>query len=148
MTQDIITDLGEEYLIKNGYDAITVTVGVYLDDPGNGGDDITESDDLGAITTEPTNTNYSTASTTLTATDLSGDWGVDNDTQFSFDFSDQSTPQDVDTFYIEFSFQASDSGDASATAHLIATVGMTQTRDIGIITSLDVAAGNISVTVS
>jgi|GEM_PF-5435795 len=142
--QDIITDLGEEQLIKRGYDAITVTVGVYLDST----DTITESDDLGAITTEPTNTNYATASVTFSAADLSGDWGVDNDASFSFDFSDQTSSQDVDTFYVEYSFTAADTGDGSATAHLIATVGMTQARDIGSIDTLDVAAGDLSITVS
>jgi hypothetical protein len=144
MTQDIITDLGEEQLIKNGYDALTVTVGVYNDSTDN----VTESDDLAAITSEPSNTNYSTASVTFTASDLSGDWGVDNDSQFTFDFSDQTSSQNIDTFYIQYNFQAVDTGDGSATDHLIATAGMTQTRDIGSIDSLDVAAGDLSITVS
>lgn len=147
MTQDLLTDLGEEYLIKNGFDAITVTVGLYLDDPGTGGDDLSDTDDLSAITTEPTNTNYSTATATFTAADLSGNWGVDNDSQFSFDFSDQTSSQDVDTAYIEFSFQADDTNDGSATDHLIANPALSQTRDIGSIDTLNVGVGDLKITV-
>lgn len=143
MTQDILTDLGEEYFIKNGLEA-TFTVGVYNDAT----DGITESDDLSAIGTEPTNTNYSTQSVSFTAADLSGDWGVDNGSSFSFDFSDQSTSENVDTFYIQISFTASDTSDTASTDHLIAVIAMSQTRDIGSVDSIDVAAGDLSITVS
>lgn len=144
MTQDLLVDLGEEYLMKNGLDAITVNVGLYNDST----DSLSDSDDVGAITTEPTNTNYSKASVSLTAADLSGNWGVDNDSKFSFDFSDQTTSEDVDTAFITYSFQASDTGDTSANSHLLANPGLSQTRDIGSIDTLEIAAGDLQITVN
>jgi hypothetical protein len=148
MTQDLLTDIGEEYLIKNGFDGITVTVGVYNDVS----DGLSETDDYdgstGDITTEPTNTNYSTASVSLSAADFSGNWGVDNDSQFSFDFSDQSTSENVDTFFVLYTFQSSDTGDGSPQTHLIANPAMTQTRDIGSIDTLTVSSGNFEITVN
>lgn len=143
MTQNLLVDLGEEYMIKNGLDAITVTVGVYNDAT----DALSDTSDVGAITTEPTNTNYSTASVTLSAADLAGNWGVDNDTSFSFDFSDQTTSENVDTFYVSYSFQAVDTSDGSVNEHLIANPAMTQTRDIGSVDTIDVSAGDLEITV-
>lgn len=141
MTQDITTDLGEEYIAKNGLpNSATVTVGVYNDSTDN----ITDTDDLAAITTEPSNTNYAAQTPTMSVSDLSGNWGTDNDSQFSFDFSDQSTSETVDTFYFQLNFTAVDTSDGSATDHLVATAAMTQSRDIGSIDSLDVAAGDLT----
>lgn len=144
MTQDLLVDLGEEYLMKNGLDAITVTVGVYND----GTDALSDTSDYSDITTEPSNTNYSTASVTFSAADISGDWGVDNDSSFSFDFSDQTTSETVDTFYVTYSFTASDTSDTTSTQHLIANPAMSQSRDIGSIDSLDVSAGDLEITVT
>lgn len=141
MTQDLLTDLGEEYVIKNGLDGITVNVGLYNDAT----DALSDTSDVGDITTEPTNTNYAQASVTLTAADISGNWGVDNDTLFSFDFSDITTSQNVDTAFITFSFLASDTGDGSSTTHLIANPALSQTRDIGSIDTLEIAAGDLEI---
>lgn len=143
MTQDLLTDLGEEYLIKNGLDGITVTVGLYND----GTDALSDTSDLADITTEPSNTNYSTASVSLTAADISGNWGVDNDTTFQFDFSDQTTSEVVDTAYVEYSFQASDTNDGSSTAHLLANPALSQDRDIGSIDTLEIAGGDLELKV-
>lgn len=141
MTQDLLTDLGEEYTIKNGLDAITVNVGLYNDST----DSLSDSSDVGDITTEPSNTNYSTQSVTFTAADISGNWGVDNDSQFQFDFSDQTTSENVDTAYVSYSFQASDTGDTSANEHLLANPALSQTRDIGSIDTLSVNAGDLQI---
>lgn len=140
MTKDLLTDLGEEYVIKNGLET-TVTVGVYNDAT----DALSDTSDIGDITTEPSNTNYSTVSATFSAADLSGNWGVDNDSLFEFDFSDQTTSEEVDTAYVTISFQAEDTGDGSATEHLIANPALTQTRDIGSIDTLEVAAGDLKI---
>ena len=143
MTQDIITLLGQEYDIKNGLDGASVTLGVYLDDPNNGGDDIQESDDSDAITTEPSNTNYSPAAISLSAFRATSNWGANNDASFEFDFSDQTASQDVDTAYLEVDFQAEETNDGSVTTHLIATSALTQTRDIGSIDFLQFDAGDV-----
>jgi len=132
MTTDILVDLGEEELMKNGLDGDTLTVGVYNDATDALGDTNTVAD----ITTEPTNTNYAVQTSIFTAVQISGDWGVDNDSSISFDFSDQSTSETVDAFYI-----------SDGAGNLYATAAMTQDRDIGAIDSLDVAAGDLEITV-
>jgi hypothetical protein len=132
MTTDILVDLGEQELMTNGFDATTLTIGVYNDATDALGDTNTVAD----ITTEPTNTNYAPQTAGFTVAQISGDYGVDNDTSFSFDFSDQSTSETVDAFYI-----------SDGAGNLYATAAMTQNRDIGAIDSLDVAAGDLEITV-
>lgn len=132
MTTDILVDLGEEQLVKNGLDADTLTVGVYNDTTDNLGDTNTVAD----ITTEPTNTNYAAQTSIFSAVQIGGDWGVDNDTSLSFDFSDQTTSETVDAFYV-----------SDGAGNLYFNAAMTQSRDIGAIDSLDVAAGDIEITV-
>lgn len=143
MTTDLLVDLGEEYLIKNGLDGATVTVGLYDD----GTDQLSDTSDLSAITTQPSNSNYSTVSVGVTATDLSGNWGVDNDALISFDFSDTTTSKIVDAAFVQISFQASDTGDTTANSHLIANPALSQDRDIGSIDTLEIAAGDLQITV-
>lgn len=132
MTTDILVDLGEEELVKNGLDATTLTVGVYNDSTDNLGDTNTVAD----ITTEPTNTNYSPQTSGFTAVQISGDWGIDNDSQLSFDFSDQTASESVDAFYV-----------SDGAGNLYFNAAMTQTRDIGSIDTLDVASGDLELTV-
>jgi len=143
MAQDIITLLGQEFDVKNGLSGASVDIGVYLDDPNNGGDDLTEADDLDAINTEPTNTNYSRKNISLTAFRASANWGANNGSAFSYDFSDQVSEQDIDTAFVVISFQAEETSDSSAQEHLIATAALTQTRDIGSIDFLEYDAGDI-----
>ena len=143
MTQNILTDLGEEYLMKNGLDGATVDIGVYSDSTDN----ISDSDDIAAIGTEPTSGNYNRQTVNLSALDVSGNWGADNDSAFSFDFSDVTSQEYVDTFFLVINFQAADTGDGSANDHLVANVAMTTDRDIGSLDTLDVAAGDIELTI-
>lgn len=140
----ILTDLGEEYFIKNGVDSVSLTVGVYNDST----DSISDTNDIADITTEPGNTNYSRQSDTFAAADLSGDWGTDNNNQISFDFSDQTTSEVVDAYFVIANFQASDTGDGSATDHLIFTGALSQDRDIGSIDTLNLNAGGVGVKVT
>lgn len=144
MTQDLLVDLGEEYLMKNGFDAITVNVGLYDDST----DALSDTSDVGDITTEPGNANYARASVTFSAADLSGNWGVDNDSKFSYDFSDTTTSKDVDTAFVTYSFTASDTSDTTAQEHLLANPALSQTRDIGSIDTLEIAAGDLQITVN
>lgn len=139
MSQNLLTDLGEEYMIKNGIDGITVDVGVYNDSE----DSLSDDSDVDDIESEPSNSNYSRASVTISATDKSGNWGADNDSEFEFDFSDKTTEEDVDTGFVVYSFEAEDTGDSSETEHLIANPELSQTRDIGSIDTLSIAAGDM-----
>lgn len=140
----LLTDVGEEYLVKNGLDGASLTVGLYNDSTDAAG----EGFDLGSLTTEPTNTNYSRETDTFTVSDISGDWGFDNDTQLQFDFSDQSSSETVDAYFIVANFQSSDAGDTSATDHIIVTGALSQSRDIGSIDTLNVSAGGVGLTVT
>lgn len=144
MTQDLLTDLGEEALIDSGFNGITVSVGLYNDST----DSLSDSSDVADISTEPGSSyNYTRQSASFSASDLSGDWGVDNDAKISFDLSGDTTTKDVDTAFVVYNFQADDTGDSSATDHLIANPALSQTRDIGSIDTLEIAAGDLSITV-
>jgi hypothetical protein len=141
MTQDILTDLGEEYWTKHDATAATFIVGVYNDAT----DGISDGDDVGAITTEPTNGNYSRQSTGVVAFD-DGNWGVESNTAIQFDFSDQTTSEVVDTAFVVVNLAAVDTNDGGSNAdHLVATAALTQDRDIGSIDTLEIAAGDLSV---
>jgi len=112
-------DLGEEYLIKNGADGDTFDVGLY-----NTSDSLTDSDDLAAVTTEPSGSAYARQNQAFSAEDVSGDWQVNNDSTITFDTSDSS--ETVDGYIIVKNFQASDTGDSSATDHLVASGDLSQ----------------------
>lgn len=133
----ILTDLGEEYLVKNDVTASDVDTGLYND----GTDTIGDGDDLAAISTEPGGSAYARQNTAVSAADLSGDWGVDNDSELSYDTSDSS--QTVDAYFFVANFQASDTGDSTATDHLIATGALSQSRDLTDIDTLKISAGGI-----
>jgi len=139
MTQDIITLFGQEYDIKNGLDGASVDIGLYNDSTDN----VQPDDDLGAITTEPSNGNYGRNGLSLSAFRASNNWGSNNDSAFDFDFSDQTASEEVDTAFLVITFQAEESGDGSQTDHLIATSALTQTRDIGSIDFLEFDAGDV-----
>jgi hypothetical protein len=139
MTQDIITLFGQEYDIKNGLDGATVDIGLYNDSTDN----VQPSDDLSAITTEPSNTNYGRNGLSLSAFRASSNWGANNNASFDFDFSDQTVSEEVDSAFLVITFQSEESGDGSQNDHLIATSALTQTRDIGSIDFLEFDAGDV-----
>lgn len=136
----ITTNLGEEFITKNGLDAVTFDFGLYSDST----DTVTDTDDLAAITTEPTGAAYARQSDPLSAADISGDWGGDNDNQISFDTSDSS--QTVDGVFMVANFQATETGDSSANDHLIATAALSQSRDLSQIDTFNIAAGDAGIT--
>lgn len=140
----ILTDIGEEYLVKNGIDSGTATwnIGLYNDTT----DAIADTSDLGAITTEPVGASYARQTSTFSPADISGDWGSDNDSKMSFDVSDSS--QSVDSWFLVISFQSAETGDTVATEHLIATGGLSQTRDLSLISTLELSANSIGLTVN
>lgn len=147
MTTDILTDAGEEHLMKLGLDSVTLTVGLYNDATDNVQE--TDTDAGTAITTEPSNTAYTTGApytSAFSASDISGNWGVDNDSAFSFDFSDQTGSETVDAMYITANFNSSEGGGTGD--YIIATAALSQSRDIGSVDSIDVAIGDLQITVN
>lgn len=143
MTTDILTDAGEEYVVKNGLDAASIIVGVYNDSTDSLGENTT--DPSTAITTEPSNANYSRVTDTFTAAETSTDvWGVDNDSQITFDFSDQTSTETVDAFFLLVNFTSDEEGGTSGD-WIIGNAAMTQSRDIGSVDSIDIAAGDLEI---
>jgi hypothetical protein len=138
----ILTDLGEEYVLETALNGVTLTVGLYNDST----DAISDTDDLTAITTEPAGASYARQSDTFSLTDSSGDWQLDNDTKLTFDTSDSS--QTVDSYFIVANFQADDTGDGSATDHLICTGALPQSRDLSNVSTYELNAGTVGFKVS
>jgi len=139
---NLLTDLGEEYWNKNGLEGVSIDIGLYNDST----DGITDSDDLSAITTEPSGTSYARQTDTFSVVDISGDWGIQNDSSLSFDVSDST--QTVDAFFLVITFTASDTGDSGDNDHLVACGDLTQSRDLSQIDFLDVNANDIQVTLT
>jgi len=146
MTTDILVDVGEEYVIKNNVGGATFTFGLYDDST----DGLTDTSVVGDITTEPTNTNYARQSVTVSAADLAGNWGAENDAQFTFDFSDVTTGdpevQDVDAAFVTVNFQSEDLGQGAANDNLIGNFALEQARDIGQIDVVEIGAGDAELT--
>jgi hypothetical protein len=143
MTTDILTDLGEEYVIKNDLQG-SITVGMYNDNT----DSLSDTSTLSDITTEPDagTTNYSRVTVDFSAFDNSGDWAVQNDSLVSFDFSDVSTSETLDSVFFVVNFQAEDTSDGSPQDHLIAN-GFDESVDISTLTTWEFPAGNLIITV-
>ena len=130
----IVTDLGEEFETRSVWKPSSftkpssVTMGLYLDST----DSISDSDDLSAITTEPSGSAYARQSISLDSSDITivdntnGDWTVEFADQ-TFDLSDSS--QNIDGYFIVANFLASDTGDSSANDHLILTGALDQEYD-------------------
>lgn len=143
---NLLTDVGEEYLIKNGLDSGTSTwaVGLYNDSTDTIAD--TDEDPATDITTEPSGGSYARQSDNFSPSDLSGDWGSDNDSQLTYNTSDSS--QTVDSWFLVINFNSSDASDTSPSDHIIATGALSQSRDLSQIDTLNLDAGGVGVTVS
>lgn len=139
MTQDLLVDIGEEYFVTNNVDGATLTVGLYNDSDDN----LNEGSNVGNITTEPENGDaYATVSVTFTASNIGGNWGVENDSVISYDFSDtQDDSISVDTAFVTANFDSVEAGGAGD--HLIANPALSQERKVGSIDTLEIGAGDL-----
>ncbi len=137
---NFLTDLGEEYLIKNSIDGDTLTVGLYNDST----DSLSDTSDIADITSEPSGS-YSRQTATFNSADLSGNWGVDNDAEISFDTS--TSTETVDHYFLAVSFQAEDTGDSASNLHLLGVRALSESRDLSQIDALNIAAGDAGLTV-
>jgi len=138
MTQDMLLTVGEEYFVTESVDGSTLRVGLYNDST----DDLDEGSTGSDITTEPDNDNYDPVEVTFSARNIDGNWGVENDTEIEFDFSDNvEGDEEVDTAYVEVNFDSTEAG--STGYHLIANPSLSQTRGIGSIDTLNIFEGDI-----
>lgn len=139
----ILTNIGEEYIIENNANGDTIKVGLYDDST----DAISDTDNVSAITTEPSGASYARQSSTVTTKQISGDFGFDNDSKLSFDTSNSS--QTVDGAFAVFNFTSDTvGGQTSATDNLVGTAGLSQSRDLSQIDTLEIAAGDFEVTLT
>ena len=137
---NVITNVGEEYLYENNADGETVKVGLYED----GTDALGETDNVGAVTTEPAGSAYSRQSDTVTTRLSGGEFGIDNDSQLSFDVSDSSATMDA-AFVVVNSQSDSVAGDSSSTDNLIAAGDLSQSRDLSSVDTLNIPAGDLTI---
>lgn len=137
-----LTDIGEEWLVKSDLSTATVDVGLYNDST----DSLTDSDDVANITTEPGDGNYARQTdVSISANNISGDWGVVTDGKVTFDL--QNTTPEVDAYFFVVSFQSETAGDSSAQDHLVVAGGLSQTYDLNSVDTLEVSAGTAGVSV-
>lgn len=128
MTNQILHQHGEEFIQDLVIDSgETFDIGLYNDST----DSLADSDDLSAISTEPSGSNYSRqsdAATDFTATLESGDVQIAGTTQ-TFDVSDST--QTVDSAFVVVPY-TSDliSSDGGETDHLMFTVALDQSYDL------------------
>lgn len=154
-------DTGEEFITRKVFteDLGTVSgvsVGLYNDST----DALTDSDDVGDITTEPAGSAYGRVSLSFgtadfTAQDTGGDWEAvfsDAGADLTYDVTDSS--QTIDRAVVVVTFQANDTGDGSQQEHILFTVdledsqGNSVSRDLSQIDTLDLTAstGGLSLT--
>lgn len=134
-------DTGEEAIIRHFFtEDITkpasVSVGLYHDGEVSGdttnGDNLSDGDDLGAITTELAGSNYSRLTYSFGTTDFtsqdnaSADWEAllaDKD----FDVTDSTGT--FDAMFVVINFLSNDTGDTAASNHLLFTGPLDQAYD-------------------
>ncbi len=117
-----LKDNGETFVLQNNLSNITLNIGLY-----NSSDNLPDSAVLSDITTEPSNTNYSSQSVSFSVgTTGDGDALLSSDSQVTFDFSDLSTQTDIDAYYI-----SDGSGQLLATGQLAQLDNGSRTRVVG-----------------
>lgn len=135
-------DTGEEYLLKNNTDGVSFDILLF----NNSTDDLSETDDIGDVTTEPATGNYSRQTQSLTATDNSGDWQLENQSSVTFDTTN--TTETVDSYAVVKSFKASDTNDTSAQDHLIVSASLEQSIDLSGESQVDLTTGSVGVSLT
>lgn len=135
-----LTDYGEEWKQRAAAQDISPTsidCGLYDDST----DALTDSADVGDITTEPSGSAYARQSVTVPTNvtfsqDGSSNLQLDIDDQ-TFDTSDSS--QTVDSYFLVVNFTATVvSADGSSTDHLVLTGSLSQSRNLSDIDNLQV----------
>lgn len=136
----VLTDLGEEYALETALEGSSITVGLYHD--VNNSTEISDTSDIADIDSEPSSGNYTRQTDTFTLVDnTSNNWQAVNASTITFDVTDSTSL--VDSYFVVVNFQADDTGDGSATDHLILTGGLSQERDLSQIDTLEVNAQSL-----
>lgn len=136
----ILDDFFEESLSKPA----NVNVSLYNEST----DSLSDSDSYADITTEPAGASFNQQSASFGTTDFtnqdnSGDWETIITDQ-TFDTSDST--QTVSAYMVTITFQADDTGDTSATQHLLFTGDLDQNYDLSDIDSFTLSGAGLSLT--
>jgi len=111
---DQLFNLGEEFTTKHDWRNTDIELGLYNDSA----DSLADSADVGDISTEPTDGNYTRQTVTITDAEvqkINGNWGWQ--VTVTFDVTD--TTGDIDAGFCVTPFETEETGDTSATDHLI-----------------------------
>jgi hypothetical protein len=130
-----LKDTGEEFMTKQTFrtDLLTRPGSLDLLLFNDSTDALADSDDLNAITTEPSGGAYARQTVNLDSTDITveddanGDWKITMTDQ-TYDTSDSSAT--IDAYGAVVTFQSDDTGDSSATDHLFWTNELDQSYDL------------------
>lgn len=146
MTQNILVNTGEEYVVRNDLEGVTVDIGLYDDST----DAITDPDNISDISTEPASGNYSRQSVTVSTLSISGDWGFETDATVTFDFSDVAPgdpdAQDFDTGFFVVNFESDEAGDSGASDNLFGNFGLSQTYNSAQFDEFEIQTGDAEFT--
>jgi len=145
---------GEEY--ESGVQIGTISkvssveVGVFHDGEVSGdttnGDDLADSDDVGAITTEPSGSAYSRETVSLDSTEFSvvqesGNFQFESDNEIgTIDLSDDNSGT-IDAYFVVINVQLS--GDSSPTDHLWFSGNLSVSYDLSKTNGVDLQAGGV-----
>lgn len=140
-------DTGEEYIMDVVFRSDTlaeptsVDVGLFNDST----DSLSDGNNVGDITTEPSGSAYARQSASLASNDFTnsnsgGDWQT-TITDQTFDTSDSN--QDVDAYFITINFNSDDSG--SSSDQLFWTGQLDQTYDLNSVDSLTLSGAGLKV---
>ena len=139
---DLITNVGEEWFYETNTDGATVECALYEDATNSLGE--SAQDPGAAITTEPTGASYARQSSTVSTRNNAGAFGIDNDSQLTFDTSNST--QSVDAAAIIVNFQSDTvAGQAGANDNIVAAGDLSQTRDLSSVDQLEIAAGELDI---
>lgn len=144
-----LSDYGEEFMIRKTFlenlgSVTSVQIGLYNDTT----DALTDSDDTGAVTTEPSGTAYGKISKDFGTTDFTGQMpGTEVEAIISdhdFDLSDD-TSGSVDSYFLTITFQANQvSSDSAQTTHLVARGALEQSYDLASVDTLNNNSAGVS----
>jgi len=140
---DFVTNVGEEWIAENNINGVTVTLTVYNDST----DSLSESDNLAAISTEPSGASFARQSDSVTTLQIGSDFGFDNDSQITFDTSDSSQTVDTRAYIVNFQSDTV-AGDGGASDNLVAVASLPQSYDLSSLDELQMAAGDLELTIT
>lgn len=121
---------GEEYLLKNSVDSITIELSLY----NESSDQHAFTEGLAEITTEPTGLTRQTATVTAEL-NASNHWEIDTDSTVTFDTSSQT--ENVDGYFA----RVNSTGEFLLTAALLDSDGNPRTVDLSEVDELDLDPG-------